>query len=432
MTKVGLLGMLLVGACGAAQPTTTPKTPDNKAAGSAAVTAAGGEPARASCAGVAKLIIAEHGVKDIPAAKQDRAKRGGEAELEANCVDNEWPQAALDCMATRPSAISCTGQLSEEQQQFYEQAVAEWQQKWMRPDAGVGGAGYGGQGYGGAGGVAGGQDAPPPPQEEWVPCELSAQETFAPEIKANAHDHDFAVSVRKRDLQNACEMRWTNADKKCFNAAKDGPAVAACRSKLDDPAKNGLDNLFADEDARLRQVAALEKQPKAIDCKAVSAAHYADDAWRNKLMGLSPAERARVMKESREKLTKACGDDKWQVVQRACVVLIPSGEMHETDMQQCFPDDKEGLMYKWGFPAGGVTFKTGIFECDQLADVVEKLASCDALPKETRQMLKDSIGPQLASWIDGGMGRGKDETAKMCKQMVTSYMDAGKQQGCKM
>jgi hypothetical protein len=337
-------------------------------------------------------------------------------------------------MTTRPSPISCTGQLSEEQQGSYESHMSEWEAKWQRPD-GVGGQAYGGAAYGGvAGNPCGGGGGNPcgggpmPPQEEYVNCELSAFEAWAPEIKDKAHDHDFALSMRKRDLSQACEMRWGNPDKKCFNAAKDAASIAACRGKLDDGSKNALDNLFAEEDARMKSVASLEKQPKAIECKAVSLAHYSDDGWRNKLMSLSGAERKRVIGESRDKLTKACTDGKWEAVQRACLV---SAEPRDQDFQECFPDDPNN-QYKWGFPAGGVAFKTGILECDKLGEVVDKLASCDALPKDTRAMLKDSIGPQLASWMDGGMGARHDEMAKTCKQIIDSYTEAGKQQGCKM
>jgi hypothetical protein len=359
-----VVALLLVVGCGAAQPTSSSKptgTAPSNVAGSAAP--AGG----ATCASAARLLVAEHGVKDFAADKQDRARRGGEAVIAASCIDDEWPQAAIDCMASRPSPASCTGQLSEEQQAIYEGRMMEWETRWKRTDTAMGGQGYGGQGYGGhnpCDGAAGNPCDGGAPHEPYVACEMTDYADFAPVIAAKAKDHDFAVGLRKKALGQTCEMHFSNTEKKCFNAAKTAADIAACRGTADDGTKNLLDNTLAELDTRMRRVAALEATPRAIDCKAVAAAHYSDDAWRNHLMSLSASERKRLIDESRGKLVATCTTDKWEAVSRACVV---SAVPREQDFADCFPEDENRHTQKFGFPASGVAFKSGVFECDQLA-----------------------------------------------------------------
>jgi hypothetical protein len=416
----------LVAGCGAAQPTTSskPTTGPSNSGGSAAASST------ANCASIAKLLLAEHGMKDFAADRQDRARRGGEAIIAATCVDDEWPQPAIDCMASRPSPASCTGQLSEEQQGIYEAHLGEWEMRWKRNDTAMGGQGYGGQGYGGnpcGGGAANPCDGGGP-HEPYVACEITDYADFAPVIGEKAKDHDFAIALRKKALSQSCEMHFSNAEKTCFNAAKTAADIAACRGKADDGTKNILDNTLGELDTRLRRVAALEGTPRAIDCKAVAAAHYSDDAWRNHLMSLSATERKRLIDESRGKLVAACTADKWQPVARACVV---SAVPREQDLVDCFPDDESKHTQRFGFPAAGVAFKSGVFECDQLAAVVDKIANCDALDKDLREGLRDQFAEQLAMWLDGFGGR-KDRLANTCKEMVTSYNDAAKERGCKM
>ena len=418
--------VIVLAACGSATP--PPKVVSNSGSGSAPMIK---EAAKTSCDGVARLLIAERGFGSIPANNQGGARRGGEAEIVAACTDDQWEPAAIECMASRPSPASCIGQLSQYQERSYEAHLQDWEMNWTKgPGGGMGGDGYGGSMYGGAnpcggGGVVGGV----PPQEEWVQCEFGDRAAdFEPQIKANAKDHDYAVSVRKAAINLACETRWQNPEKKCFNAAKDAAAIAACRGKLDDGSKNALDNTLADAQAKLDKIVALEKTPKAIECKAVSAAHYSDDAWRGKMVSLSQAERKRVIGESRDKLTKACTDDKWTPVLRACLVGTTKRDM---DMMECFTDDKDKgntQMYRWGFPAGGVSFKTGVFECDQLGEIVKKIGQCDKLEKELRDQLVDSFGSQMGMWMDAYGSR--DEMSKSCKETMTMYTDGAKERGC--
>ena len=128
------------------------------------------------------------------------------------------------------------------------------------------------------------------------------------------------------------------------------------------------------------------------------------------------------------KLVATCTTDKWEAVSRACVV---SAVPREQDFADCFPEDENRHTQKFGFPASGVAFKSGVFECDQLAAVVDKIANCEALDKDLREGLRDQFAEQLAMWLDGFGGR-RDRLASTCKEMVTSYNDAAKERGCKM
>ena len=98
-------------------------------------------------------------------------------------------------------------------------------------------------------------------------------------------------------------------------------------------------------------------------------------------------------------------------------------------MMDCFIEDKANAqLYKWGFPAAGVSFKTGVMECDQLGDLVKKISTCDKIEKDVRDQLVDSFGAQMGSWIDSFGGR--DEMAKSCKEYMTMYTEGAKSRGC--
>ena len=375
-------------------------------------------PAKPSCATVATKLLDEHGFGKIPDANKTGARRGGEAEIVAACLDDRWPDAALACMATRPSAVSCVGQLTTFQQKSFDAHLKDWEKKWIA-----------------AAGEEPGEEenatekTKPPkeePHEEWVSCEIAQPAEFPPVIAAKAHAHDLAVSFRKRALDTLC-YRWTNPDKKCFNAARDAVAIQACRGKLDEFARNTLDNTIADADAAMKKIETLEKTPKAIDCKTIANEHYKDEAWRGHLTALPAAERKRVAAESRTKLAKVCTDEKWSATERACfVVLGTSG--NEREISECFPEKRFSFGSRWGFPAGGVLFKTGIAECDELGDLVKKIAECDKFDKDMKQMILESWTNELGRYLEWRSSR--EDIVKSCKQTTDLYKEGAKERGC--
>jgi hypothetical protein len=371
-------------------------------------------PAKPSCATIATKLIDERGFGKIPEPNREGARRGGEAEIIASCLDDRWPDATIECMTTRPSAASCLGQLSQYQQKAYDAHLRDWERNWAKNDADPGEEENATE-----------KTKPPPKREEWVSCELGVPAEFAPVIAAKAHARELALALRARALETAC-YRWANPDKKCFNAARDAVAIDACRKKLDDASRNTLDNLLAEADGEVKRIAALEKNAKAIDCKTIAAFHYGDDAWKGHLVSLSPAERKRVAAESRTKLTKSCTDEKWTATERACIVSRASPSEH--DMMECFPAKKFSFKMRWGYPAAGVTFKTGIAECDELETLVKKIASCDKFDKDMREMILDSWAMEVSRWLEWHGSR--DDIVKSCKQTAQLYSEGAKERGC--
>jgi hypothetical protein len=64
--------------------------------------------------------------------------------------------------------------------------------------------------------------------------------------------------------------------------------------------------------------------------------------------------------------------------------------------------------------AGGGGGSTGIPECDEYKAAIDKLASCDAIPAETRKMMKDSFDQASGAWASLP-AEGKAAAATGCK-----------------
>jgi hypothetical protein len=377
------------------------------------------EPSKPSCATVGAKLLDEHGYGKIPDDNKPGAKRGFEAEVLAACVDDRWPDAALDCMTTRPSAISCVGQLTTYQQKSFDLHLKDWERKWR---------------------VGAGEEPieeekpkpppekpkpPPTPREEWVSCELKEPAAYAPAIDDKAHARDLAIAMRERALETQC-YRWGNPDKKCFNAARDAAAIQACRDKLDEHARTALANTLGEVDDDLKKIATLEKTPKAIACKVIAELHYNDDAWHGRVLPLPAAERKRLAVESRAKMTKSCTDDKWTALDRACLVARGGGERA---MSECFPK-RYAFAARWGYPPAGVSYKTGVAECDVLGELVNKLATCDKLEADMRDMLQAGWGMEMARFLEWHGAR--DDIVRSCKQTGERYREFARDRGCSL
>jgi len=373
-----------------------------------------------TCTGVAALLVKERGFGKIPAQQQERAKNAGEAEAAAACLDDQWPDAALECMSTRASPSSCLGQLDEYQQQSYDAHFGDWELNWTKGP----GSRHGGRG----------EDDPPPDDddkpggkhEEWISCDgaLGDLASYDPQIKPGAADREYALKVRKAALEKSCEMKWTNDDKKCFTTAQNPTAIAACRNKLDAGAKNSLANSLADAEQRMKRTLKMSKDKKVTDCKALGTAYYSDDNTSGRLTSLAPAERERVIKQSREKLAESCKADKWKPTERACVAQA----RNEYALADCF-DETYGKAFRFRLPAAGVTFKVGISECDELGELIRKIGTCDKIEKEIRDMLLDSYSTQLGMWVETRASE-KAEVAALCKESIQRYTEGAKERGC--
>ena len=207
----------------------------------------------------------------------------------------------------------------------------------------------------------------------------------------------------------------------------DAAGIAACRASLDAPGKNAITNAITDADGKVAQVEGLKKNPRAIDCKAVAAAHYTDEALRTKLTSIDPVERKRAFADSRVAMADACTKEKWSPISRACVAAAKPTEFGGLD--GCFGKDGFRAAYRFGVPAQGVFFKTGIAECDTLADTVKKLSTCDKFDERQRRMLIESFAMRIGMWIDSA-GGGRFDAAGECKETRTYYEREGRERGC--
>ncbi len=381
----------------------------------------------ADCPTAATALIKEHGFGKIPKDKQDRARIAAEAEVIAACLDDQWSTEMLACITSRAAPSTCAGQLSEYQEQSLRAHISDWETNWTK-------------------GVDRKPDDPPPPpeddptpgelhkpnkeppQEEWISCSgsLADPASYEPKLAATLVDRDYAITVRKTALHRSCEFRWSNPTKKCFGAAHDALGIAACRGGLDPSDKNAVTNAIGDADAKFAHVETLVKSGKAIDCKAVATAHYTDDVFRNKLGSIDPAERKRVFAESRLAMTAACTKEKWSATTRACVV---SARPTELDIEECFGTDEMRVAFRYGVPAQGVFFKSGIAECDALAEVVKKAAACDKYEPRMKDMILGSYTMRLGMWLESG-GRSRLEVAKQCKDTQTYFEKDARERGC--
>lgn len=420
---VTLVAMLLLGCGGTSKP---PPKSLAKAGDPAAKVAV----VKPSCATVATLLIKERGFGKIPAAAQERARGAGEAEAAAACLDDQWPDVALECMATRASPSSCLGQLDEYQQHSYDAHFRDWEHNWTN------GPGSRHRDGDQEEGVEGGSEDDASDasgqykmkRDEYISCDGSLGDiaSYDPVIKPGASERDYALKVRKAALAHSCDMKWSNDDKKCFTIASNAASVAACRNKLEPGARNSLANALADAEQRIKKTLKLAKNKKATDCKVLAAGYYSDDNTSGRLTSLPPAERDRVIKQSRDKLAESCKVDKWKPTERACVAQA----RNEYTLADCF-DESYGKAFRFRLPAAGVVFKVGIPECDDLGDLIKKIGTCEKIEKEIREMLLDSYSTQLGMWVETRASE-KAEVAAMCKENIERYTEGAKERGCTM
>jgi hypothetical protein len=244
---------------------------------------------------------------------------------------------------------------------------------------------------------------------------------YPPQLDDHAPERRWDLDVRRRTIVEACEhAAWSEEVKRCFQTATDenrpGPT---CLDKLDQRERDELAKKVADIDTLAAAIENVKKKPGAISCKKVVAAHYADAKWRSKLDGFKPAERKKMIAESRAKMTKACTDTVWSDTLRGCVVA-GGGET-------CFQTAGMGLA--WGYPAAGVAVALGIPACDEYALQIAKVVACDKLPQTSRDALKTSADELFAQVLARPKAE-RDGFAASCKAGTEAIVQALASLGC--
>jgi hypothetical protein len=236
---------------------------------------------------------------------------------------------------------------------------------------------------------------------------------------------DYVLELRKEALLALCED-WSFDARVCFrDLASEGragntSAIDACRAGLETAQGQEVTDKLGELDKLGAKVAALKKNAASHDCRKVVAAHYADAAWKGKIDAVKGAERAKAVAESRQRMTKACTDDKWPPNMRAC--LVAGGG------DACFTAVSASA---WGFPAVGVFVRSGIPECDAYAATMKAVDACTALPQSQRDAINRTWSYLNASWASTPLER-RTSTATSCKSVDESMRRAVANAGCKI
>jgi hypothetical protein len=207
-----------------------------------------------------------------------------------------------------------------------------------------------------------------------------------PNVADTDDEYAWQVEVRTHVVGELCEHGWDESLKQCVVDEQRSPhGLAGCLSAaFSEPEHDAFTQRMTEITALAKKIAAAKKKPATFSCAKVVALHYADANWKLRLEGFKPAERKRMISESRALMTKACAA--WSDTTRACV--IAGGELGD-----CFDEDNRP---RWGYPAIGSVSSVGIPECDDYSAVVTKFTSCNLLGDAARKTIVRSQQQLLA------------------------------------
>jgi hypothetical protein len=345
-----------------------------------------------------------HDVGVILRGTVDEAPAGAQKEkvIATACSEDRWPEPVVQCIGGQTRAGSCVDGLTEEQKASYGKRLAAWGTAHPNESFDRELTGW----------------EPPPPPRQWT-CNdpLGDPALYAPEVTATGADRDFILTLRKDAIFILCNTGWEQEVLRCL---QDSPAEA-CRTKLTPDHQRALTDELAKVDGLAAKTFTARKKPADIECKKVVATHYADAAWTGKLTDYKPADRTKAIAESRTLMTKACADEKWTDLRRACIVAL--GRAYHA----CFAPT--GAEVRWGFPAFAVAFNTGIAECDVMLVHIQAMAACDKAP----QQLKDAYQQSSAQMFEMYKNMSPDarvNAPSQCKQIDEAIDAAAKSLGC--
>lgn len=281
---------------------------------------------------------------------EDRDEGAGPAKEKAiaqSCRSERWSVRVVACVAGTPVPTDCLKQLTAEQKQRYDERIGEWSRQFA-PDESV--------------------DVPPPPPASCDDAVYSS-EYFDPPIDDTSPEQEWELAARKRALLAACNQDgWSDETKACFRDASSASAVSACSVPPNVQARVLALRGLADA------IAALRKTPKKLDCAKVVEHHYGDATWRGKLTDKKPAERKKLIADSRKLMLEACKTEGWNESMRACVIA-------DGDDESCF-----GTQH-WDYPYAATTT---VPECVEYAAAVADLELCSTVPQATKDALRSA------------------------------------------
>jgi hypothetical protein len=360
------------------------------------------EPPPAPVAGPKAVTCNEVGVMLRGTVDDASAGTKKEQAIAGACTQDKWPAAVVQCVGGQTRAGSCVDGLTEEQKASYGKRLEAWATAHPNESFNRELTGW----------------EPPPPPRHWT-CNdsLGDPALFAPAVAATGDERDFVLALRKSAVFVQCNAGWEQEALRCLQESP----PEGCRAKLTADQQKALTDEIAKVDGLAAKTFAARKKPADIECKKVVAAHYADAAWTGKLTDYKPADRTKAIAESRTLMSKACTDEKWTDLRRACIVAL-GGAYHA-----CFAPT--GAEVRWGFPAFAIAFNTGISECDVMLVHIQAMSVCDKAP----QQLKDAYQQSSAQMYEMYRNMSPDQRVNapsQCKQIDESIDAAAKAIGC--
>lgn len=314
----------------------------------------------------------------------DRDEGAGPAKEKAiaeSCKVERWSIPVVACVAGTAYPQDCLKQLNAEQKQRYDERIGAWNRQFA-PDESV--------------------DVPQPAPASCADATYNG-EYFDPLIDDTTPEQEWELATRKRALLAFCTRdSWSEETRNCLRDAQSAADVNSCSI---DPAVIARVSVIRDV---AKSIEVLRKTPKKLDCAKVVDHHYGDAAWKGRLADKKPAERKKLIAESRKQMLDACKAEAWNDVTRACVLA-------DGDDDACFGAQR------WDYP---YVASTQIPECSDYVTLVNDLQNCTSLPQATKDALRDamksftqlpstSASPDLRAALVNGCKAGADAIRQM-------------------
>ena len=333
----------------------------------------------------------------LPGGTGNDAVRERSAAIAGTCKTDKWSQAVLTCIGSSRAPRSVVDELTEAQSSSLDTVL---------------------------GGFPDGDDehAHSDGDVPHVDCEVLPVWVgrYPPVRGPKDPEAEWDAKVRADAILEACEHDgWDHKVRTCLASAgaDDSKAIATCLEALDASDRDELTKKLTEIDALAGAIAKAKTKPATIGCKKVVAAHYGDAKWKTKLDGFAPADRKRMIAESRAKMQTACTS--WDDTLRACIVAGGN--------ETCFQSYAMGLA--WGYPAAGVKVALGLPECDDYAATIAKVVACDKLPQASRDALQQS-SEELFSQVIARPQKERASFASTCKAGADAIAQALTAAGC--
>jgi hypothetical protein len=304
-------------------------------------------------------------------------------------LHDKWPAEVLDCVGGTPNAKTCLDKLAPAQRKSYRERIGRWNDAF--PEEVL-------------------DDEVMENLVDFVDCANAVGDAsqYAPVLTLKGEERELAIAMRRMRLLALCED-WSTEARRCFQDIKQ---PERCRTQLEPDQKQAVIDRLAEVDAMMAKVAATK--PPA--CKKLVEVHYADARWKGKLDALKPADKKKIIAESRVAMVKACTAEQWSATLRSCIAADGGGA--------CFA--KAGT---WGFPPSAIPVKTGIAECDAYGDALRALTTCNQIPRQAVQQMLDAYQQMAPNYANTSAAE-RTAAAKSCAQADSAIRQSARALGC--